>query len=107
MKLSWHSRTANWTARRGPRSEHRAMRQRVQAAYSAELSEEIPDRLLKAAGGAMPAHNVARFERAAPRARQLRPRWRIPASMAASLGVGLAVGYFLLSPQQSPLLRNA
>src|SRR3984957_5911241 len=79
-------------------AEHRAMRERVHAAYSAELIEEIPDRLLTAARGAV---------RAAPRARPLRTRWRIPASMAASLIVGLGVGYLVQSPLQSPLQRNA
>jgi hypothetical protein len=89
-------------------AEHRAMRDRVHAAYSAELSEEIPDRLLKAARGAIPtAQSTPVFGRAAPRARPHRRQWRIPASMAASLIVGLGVGYFLQSPVQSPLLRNA
>jgi hypothetical protein len=89
-------------------AEHRAMRERVHAAYSAELTEELPDRLLRAARGAIPAaQSSPAFGRAAPRVRPLRTRWRIPASMAASLIVGLGVGYLVQSPVQSPLLRNA
>jgi hypothetical protein len=89
-------------------AEHRAMRERVHAAYSAELSEEIPDRLLRAARGNAPAaQSSAGFGRAAPRARPRRMRWRFPASVAASLIVGLGVGYFVQSPLQSPLQRNA
>src|ERR1700735_928904 len=87
---------------------HRAMRQRVSAAYSAELLEEIPDRLLTAARGATPApRSKVVIERSASRARPLRTRWRVPASMAASLIVGLGVGYFVLSPVNSPLMRSA
>jgi anti-sigma factor RsiW len=89
-------------------AEHRAMRQRVQAAYSAELSEEIPDRLLRAASGAgAAAQSNVGIERSASRARPPRTRWRMPASMAASLIVGLGVGYFVESPLKSPLMRNA
>jgi hypothetical protein len=87
---------------------HRAMRQRVSAAYSAELLEDIPDRLLTAARGGTPAaRSRAVPERSASRARPLRTRWRVPASMAASLIVGLGVGYFVLSPVNSPLMRSA
>ena len=107
-------------------AEHRAMRQRVQAAYSAELSEEIPERLLRAASGTMAATGIKSasggtavrgagaaaqsnvgIERSASRARPPRTRWRMPASMAASLIVGLGVGYFVESPLKSPLMRNA
>jgi anti-sigma factor RsiW len=109
-------------------TEHRAMRQRLQAAYSAELSEEIPDRLMRAARGAAPtALSNAGIERSASpapplrtlplrtpplrtrsqRTRSLRTGWRMPASMAAGLIVGLGVGYLLESPLKSPLMRNA
>jgi anti-sigma factor RsiW len=70
---------------------HRAMRERLQAAYAGELLEQIPDRL----------------KRGVSRARPARTRWRVPASMAASLIVGLSVGYFVLHPVDSPLMRNA
>jgi hypothetical protein len=89
-------------------AEHRALRQKVQAAYSAELSEVIPERLLRAARGAAPAApTVVAIERSVSRTRAQRTRWQLPASMAASLIVGLGVGYFALSPLNAPLLRNA
>lgn len=89
-------------------AEHRAMRQRLHAAYAAELLEDIPDRLLTAARAGTPAaQGKAVIERSASRARPLRMRWRLPASMAASLMIGLGVGYFVLLPVNSPLMRSA
>jgi hypothetical protein len=89
-------------------AEHRAMRQRVSAAYAADLLEDIPDRLLAAARGGTPAAlSKAVSDRNASRERPLRTLWRVPASLAAGLIVGLGVGYFVLSPVNSPLMRNA
>src|SRR5580698_2654164 len=101
-------------------AEHRAMRERVQLAYTAELAEEIPQRLLRAARGAMPPAQgsavIGRDSSAATsatipawgsRTRPPRMRWRVPVSMAASLMVGLGVGYWVAPPLNLPLMRNA
>jgi hypothetical protein len=88
-------------------AQHRALRERVQAAFSAELSQAMPDRLLEAARGSAPAtQSKAGIQRIAARARPLRTRWRMPASMAASLIIGLGVGYIAQPPPNSPLMRS-
>jgi hypothetical protein len=92
-------------------AQHRALRRRVQAAYSAELSEALPERLLMAArgdasrqGGKVVNLQEARaaMERSAPRAALRRP-WQSTGALAASLIVGVAVGYFMWGRSQSPL----
>jgi len=96
---------------------HRALRQKVQAAYSAELAEEVPDRLLTAArgaGGSSP--KVVNLEDAraaigrkvsqappAPRPAQ----WRTLGTIAASLIAGVGLGFFMWGRTQSPLMRGA
>ncbi|HEY2146213.1 MAG TPA: hypothetical protein VGH12_09105 [Steroidobacteraceae bacterium] len=75
-------------------ARHRALREAMRGAYSAVMDEPVPDRLLAAARGrvALPAEVVSLAgarEAASPRSR----RWQ-PAAMAASLLVGLAVGFF-------------
>jgi hypothetical protein len=101
-------------------AEHRALRQRVQAAYSAELSEPIPERLLSAAKRLAEASgtNVVNLQdardamardamaRDAAQARPLKTWWRPAGSIAASLIIGLALGYGRWH-QSSPLTRNA
>jgi hypothetical protein len=86
-------------------AEHRALREAMQGAFSAVLDEPVPQRLIDAARG----HDAARGQTAAPaggggvdlaRARRAaagqaprrRRSWQ-PAAMAASLLVGLALGY--------------
>src|SRR5580704_14683030 len=62
---------------------HRALRRKVQAAYSAELSQDIPERLLAAARGAESTRSKvvnlqdarAAMERKASRPRPLRAQW--------------------------------
>jgi hypothetical protein len=94
-------------------AQHRALRLKVQAAYSAELSEALPERLLMAARGApsRQAGNVvnlqearAAMERSAPRAAPRRPQWQSAGALAASLIVGVGVGFFMWGRSESPLV---
>jgi anti-sigma factor RsiW len=96
-------------------AEHRALRQRIQAAYSAELSEPVPERLLSAAKRRADASgtNVVNLQdardamaRDTARARPLRTWWRPAGSIAASLIIGLGLGYGRWH-QSAPLTRNA
>ena len=96
-------------------AEHRALRQRIQAAYSAELSEPVPERLLSAAKRRADASgtNVVNLQdardamaRDTARARPLRTWWGPAGSIAASLVIGVGLGYGLWH-QSSPLTRNA
>ena len=91
-------------------AQHRALRLKVQAAYSADLSEAIPERLLMAARGvpSQAGGNVvnlqearAAMERSAP---PQRPPWQAVGALAASLIVGVAVGFFMWGRSQSPLV---
>jgi hypothetical protein len=94
---------------------HRKLRRKVQAAYSAELSEAIPERLLAAARGVESTRsNVvnlqdarAAMERSASRARPLRPQWRTAGTIAASLVAGVGLGFFMWGHTESPLMRSA
>jgi hypothetical protein len=98
-------------------AQHRALRQVMQGAFSEVLNEPVPQRLLDAARGpsaargpgaargptaalgpiAAPASNVVDLAAARSAAASHAPKrlrgWR-PAAMAASLLVGLALGYF-------------
>jgi anti-sigma factor RsiW len=101
-------------------AEHRALRQRIQAAYSAELSEPVPERLLSAAKRRADASgtNVVNLQdardamardaiaRDTARARPLKTWWRPAGSIAASLIIGLGLGYGRWH-QSAPLTRNA
>jgi hypothetical protein len=76
-------------------AHHRALRQAVQGAFAEVLDEPVPQRLVAAARGA-PAGNVVDFagarNAAAVKAPRRGLRWQ-PAAMAASLLLGLALGY--------------
>jgi hypothetical protein len=94
---------------------HRTLRRKVQAAYSAELSEDVPERLLTAArGGESTRSKVvnlqdarAAMERSASRARPVRPQWRTAGAIAASLIAGVGLGFFMWGQTGSPLMRSA
>jgi hypothetical protein len=97
-------------------AQHRALRQRVHTAYSAELSEAVPERLLLAARAApkAPAGKVVSLEEAraamkrnAPRAQPPRPQWRTAGTIAASVIIGVSVGFFMWGRTESPLARSA
>jgi hypothetical protein len=79
-------------------AQHRALREAMRAAHSSVLDEPVPERLLAAARGRIgqPAdkvHSLAQVRDAALHKRVGARRWQ-PAAMAASLLVGLAVGFF-------------
>ena len=82
---------------------HRELRAKIEHAYAEELTEPVPDRLLAAARGVVresEAHIVRLDEaRAAMAARPSRiearkSRWRLVAPMAASLLIGIGLGFF-------------
>jgi hypothetical protein len=95
---------------------HRTLRQKVQAAYSAELSEGIPERLLSAARGARSPQGSkvvnlqdarAAMERSKPHVRPLPAQWRTAGTIAASVIAGVGLGFLLWGHTESPLARNA
>ena len=98
-------------------ARHRALRQRVHAAYSAELLEGVPERLLTAArGGAASTKGStvvnlqdvrAAIGRKASLARPPRPQWRTAGTIAASVIVGAGLGFFMWGQTESPLMRSA
>ncbi|HWX81210.1 MAG TPA: hypothetical protein VNZ02_14005 [Steroidobacteraceae bacterium] len=96
-------------------AEHRALRQRIQAAYSSELSEPVPERLLSAARGKVDPSgtNVVNLQdareamvRNAARARPRKTWWQPVGSIAASLMIGLGLGYGVWHQSSAPLTRN-
>ncbi|HEY2463156.1 MAG TPA: hypothetical protein VGI32_03790 [Steroidobacteraceae bacterium] len=86
-------------------ARHRALREAMQGAFSAVLQEPVPDRLIEAARGptgaaraktASPQSAVVDLSlaREAARRKNAGPPWRRqPAAMAASLLVGLGLGF--------------
>lgn len=88
-------------------AEHRTLRARLQAAYADELAEPVPERLLAAAGQpfAEAIPKVAQITRA--RASRLRPRWRPALSIAASLLIGVAVGFFAWRQSDSIIRQDS
>src|SRR5882724_6877789 len=78
-------------------ARHRALRDRIKLAYSADLSEAVPDRLLAA----------ARDEsRTAGDESSYKPGWRSLGGIAAGILLGLGVGYGLWQ-QGGPIGRSA
>jgi hypothetical protein len=83
-------------------ARHRALRETMQGAFAAVLQEPVPDRLIAAARGrtatpqtAAPQSTVADLSLARENARRKAstgPRWQ-PAAMAASLLLGLGLGF--------------
>ena len=78
-------------------ARHRALRETMQGAFAAVLQEPVPDRLIAAARGqtAAPQSAVADLSLAREAARRKAspgPRWQ-PAAMAASLLLGLGLGF--------------
>jgi hypothetical protein len=76
-------------------AHHRALREVVKGAFAAVIDEPVPERLIAAARGA-PAGNVVDLDGARNAAAVKAPRWGLrwqPAAMAASLLLGLALGY--------------
>jgi anti-sigma factor RsiW len=97
-------------------AEHRALRRKIDAAYAAELSEAVPDRLLAAARGGIGARGdkVVGFENAresiernASRPRTPMRQWRLTGSIAASVIAGVGLGFFLWGRSEPALMRDA
>jgi hypothetical protein len=95
---------------------HRTLRSTVQAAYSAELSEDIPERLLTAARGAAGTQRSkvvnlqdarAAMERSRSHARPLPTQWRTAGTIAASVIAGVGLGFFMWGQAGSPLMQSA
>jgi hypothetical protein len=79
-------------------ARHRALRETMRGAFSAVLDEPVPDRLIEAARGqtAAPRSVVADLSAAkdaAQRRKSAAPRRWQPAAMAASLLLGLGLGF--------------
>ena len=94
-------------------ARHVALRRRVQMAYSSELVEPVPQRLLEAANRApsrqasvvnlQDARDAKRRDAASP------PQpvgWRPAAAIAASLLVGFGVGYVNRHPAAAPVVQG-
>jgi hypothetical protein len=84
---------------------HRSLRQRVHAAYADELSEDVPEGLLAAARGVAGTRGGRVVS--LPVARQRRSQWRMAGTMAASVIVGVGLGFFMWGHAESPLVRTA
>jgi hypothetical protein len=98
-------------------ARHRALRERITLAYSAELSEPVPERLLNAARRAATGNIVSLDEararqnarsdaRTATEAVAARMWWRPLGSLAAGVLLGLGLGYGLWQGG-APVARNA
>jgi hypothetical protein len=84
-------------------AQHRAMREAMRKAFSAVLDEPVPQRLIDAARGNsaaaaghvvdLAATRASAREAQSPREPRKRLRSRLPLAMAASLLLGLALGY--------------
>jgi hypothetical protein len=80
-------------------AQQRELKAKIQQAYAADLSEAVPERLVAAARAAT-ASNSSRLWRR-------RPQWRPMVSMAASLLIGVAVGFLAWRNSDSNMIQNA
>jgi anti-sigma factor RsiW len=105
-------------------ARHRALRDRITLAYSAELSEPVPERLLAAArraatspttgkiinlnaAQAAMARQAARAGSRAANESSYKPGWRSLGGIAAGILLGLGVGYGLWQQGGGPIARDA
>jgi anti-sigma factor ChrR (cupin superfamily) len=92
-------------------ARHRALREAMQSAFSTVLNEPVPERLIQAAHGQAAAQKsaVANLSIAREAARQGKPaaprRWQ-PAAMAASLLLGLGLGFLAWHGPGGALIRS-
>jgi hypothetical protein len=91
-------------------ARHRALRETMRGAFSAVLNEPVPDRLIEAARGqsAAPRSAVADLSVARETARRRNsaaPRGWQPAAMAASLLLGLGLGFLAWHGPRGALIR--
>lgn len=89
---------------------HRALRRRLESAYAGVLGEQVPSSLSDPLAAAAPAAakvTELAARRAAPRTpvttRTWLPQW---AAMAASLSLGLAIGWLALRAPESPITEE-
>jgi len=96
--------------------QQRALRAKIQHAYAADLAEAVPERLVAAAHGRGPVSDPHVVDlgqaRAASESKSLPLRWRQPqwrpiVSMAASLVVGIGVGFLAWRHSDSNMIQNA
>jgi hypothetical protein len=96
-------------------ARHSALRRRVREAHSAVLLEDVPERLLRAAqGAAATGRKVVNLqdaraprEHSSPRTRAQPRQWRTAGAMAASVIVGVGVGFFIWGRTVPPFARGA
>jgi len=96
-------------------AQQRALKAKIQHAYAADLAEPVPERLVAAAHGRglVSDPQVDRGQaQAAIASKSLRPRWRPPqwrpiVSMAASLLIGIGVGFLAWRHSDSNMILNA
>jgi anti-sigma factor RsiW len=102
-------------------ARHRALRDRITLAYSAELSEPVPERLLAVARRAATSPTTGKVvnlnaamarearddSRAANDESSYKPGWRSLGGIAAGILVGLGVGYGLWQQGGGPIARDA
>jgi anti-sigma factor RsiW len=97
-------------------AQHLALRQRVHLAYSSELSDPVPERLLTAAGRSAkaPADNVVNMRdardskaRAALASAPRKTGWRPLGAIAASVIIGFGLGYAIRQQTSTPFVRGA
>jgi hypothetical protein len=96
--------------------QQRALRAKIQHAYAADLAEAVPERLVAAAHGRGPVSDPHVVDlgqaRAASESKSLPLRWRQPqwrpiVSMAASLLIGIGVGFLAWRNSDSNMIQDA
>jgi hypothetical protein len=86
-------------------AEYRGLRDKLKAAYEPVLAEPVPARLLSV----LRTDGATGAGHAQPRPRQprrLRPRWRYPATVAASVVVAVCVAMFARQSARPALMEN-
>ena len=97
-------------------AQQRELKAKIRQAYAADLAEAVPERLVAAARGRGPVSDPHVVDlgraRAAIASKSLRLRWRQPqwrplASMAASLLIGVGVGFLAWRNSDSNIIQDA
>ena len=97
-------------------AQQRQLRAKIELAYAEELTEPVPDRLLAAARGVVRTSeaNVLRLDEAraammavASRIEARKSRWRLVAPMAASLLIGVRIGFFAWRHPDSTVTQDS
>jgi hypothetical protein len=96
-------------------AQQRALRAKIQQAYAADLAEALPERLVAAAHGrglvsdpqADRGQARAAIASRSLRQRRRRPQWRPIVSMAASLLLGIGVGFLAWRHSDSTMIQNS